>query len=298
MKLPFFRRISAIVLLLIIAAGCKDSSQTDPLPFKTIQQPEFVIPPVYSQSQYQIVRADLDNNGYEEILVLLSNLPAGERGFDSLIVFQYDTTAKQFNRTYGSFFDRGQSIEVSSITDDDFPEIIVYTDAGGTSATASRGLTILSPGPSGLNLLRTFTDGRPRVVQLGPDSVLAVSLLTNYGNILLKSQEVPYVDSLLFFKKLDPEKERALKSEFLRSELTKADEEYNGSKAAYNIKKTDETRFRIYSAAVQKILYYRMLGDMAEMNSWYQREQEYWHDNFTRDYLDLLDEAKEEKISL
>ncbi|MES2764978.1 MAG: hypothetical protein V4642_03865 [Bacteroidota bacterium] len=298
MKLLLFRRIWLLSLLFIAVIGCRDTTQSDPVPFKAIQQPEFVIPPVYAQSQYQIVRADLDNNGYEDILVLLSNRPAGERGFDSLFVFQYDTTAKSFNKTFGSYFDRGQRIEVSSITDDLQPDILVYTDAGGTSATASRGLTILSPGPSGLNVLRTFSDGRPRVVQLGEDSTLAVSLLTNYGNILLKSQEVPYVDSLLFFKKLDPDRERALKSEFLRAELTKTDEEYTGAKTSLKLKKNDATIFRVYSTAVQKILYYRMLGDMSAMNTWFQQEQQFWQENFSSDYMDMINDAKEEKISL
>jgi hypothetical protein len=289
---------SVSLALTVLITGCRETNQSDPLPFTPIQQPVFTMPQDYSGTPYQLLRADLDLNGYEEILALISTQTAEEQGFDSLVVFQYDTASKQFSRIHNSSFDRGKRVEVTNVNDDEYPEILVYTDAGGLSSMASSGLSILSGRSGAVALLRTFSEGRPRVVQIGPDSVLAISLLTNYGNILLKSQEVPYIDSLLFLKALDPDRERALKSEFLRTEISRTKEEYMGFKSAFNIKKTDETRFQVYSMAVQILLYYRMLDDMAEMNRWYQQEQQYWKENFTSDYLDMIDDAKQERISL
>ncbi len=68
-----------------------------------------------------------------------------------------------------------------------------------------------------------------------------------------------------------------------------------GAKSSFKIKKTDATIFRVYSTAVQKLLYYRMLGDMSAMNTWFQQEQQFWQENFTADYMDMLNDAKEEK---
>ena len=289
-------RIIFTVCLILLA--CRDTTNNEPLPFTPIQQPAFTVPQEYSQLEHQLVRADLDNNGLEDIIMLLSNQTSGSSGFDSLLVFQYDTANNAFKKTFNSGYDRGQRIDITNITDDLNPEILVYTDAGGSSPVASLGLTILTSTTNGIRTLRTFSEGRPHLVQLGQDSVLAISLFTNYGNLLLKTQEVPYIDSLVFFRTLDPERERALKSEFLRVEINRINEEYLGAKARFRLRKTNETLFRVYSFAVQKILYYKMLGDMAEMNKWYQEEQQFWNQNFTSDYIDMLDEAREEHLSL
>ena len=255
-----FRFVLFVVCFTALIVSCERSTNKEqPLKdFVLVPRPAFAYEGDTTKIQ-RILRPDIDKDGYDDVIVIFGKNVNSKNHFDSIKVYHFNPATNSYKQSPKYKFERGERVEVKSVTSDTIPEILVYTDEGGTSLSGSRGLMIIGLMPEGFSTLRYYEGGNPKLVSFHLDSVKAFAISSEYNKSTSRSEVVLYVDSLDFINTIDPVlKERYSKQYFTDLSTLKYREYVNTKSLILQDKNTNSSK--IYRFVVEYLIYQTRLN--------------------------------------
>mgnify|MGYP000339062543 CR=1 FL=1 len=155
----------------------------------------FELPPYLVASNVRTYRADLNSDGWQDVIVLVQrSSPASGEGSDTLFFYTFDRTIAR-HRLVASYSDFGISdVAIAHYPTISSAAIIVSLYGGGNDAT-SYGKAILTLHDSTLQTLAYAPWGNPSIVEL--DSTVLLVIHESYSGSLPHADAVEYADSLI-----------------------------------------------------------------------------------------------------
>jgi hypothetical protein len=283
------------ILSASIYAGCNEQeSEQKPIaeasPSRTIP---FATPSELASRTIDTRRVDVNRDGYEDAIVTVFPKDSlGARiGFETLRIYTYDTTKRQFQQAFQGTYYYGTMVDVRDLNHDGTPEICIRTNGGGNSAIASLGMAIISKKAGKYVPLATFDVGNPELITLAGDSTAA--LLSNdeyYPEYLPLSEAVIVPDSLIVFAE-SAERAMTLRVQFYTDAITKARQRYDQAKTIVGSNRSPQALFAAYSEAVVLMRLLSKIPDATPLQEFITKERPFWRAMLPKRLHDALDDV-------
>ncbi|GIV53972.1 MAG: hypothetical protein KatS3mg039_0490 [Candidatus Kapaibacterium sp.] len=183
--------------ILFLVNGCTDHERTPAVPQVTGRDTIFSIPPQYPDSLVILRFADLDGDGWRDVVlgVRFALLPSkSAKNPDSVIIYRFDPALQEHKRI-AVYADYGVSdIAIFSHRSIRQP-IIAVTLNGGGSDPITFGKALLTLEDHSLHVRAYAPLGDPTLIEM--DSLLVLELHDSYSGWLAHYRSVEYADSLL-----------------------------------------------------------------------------------------------------
>ncbi len=264
----------------------------------TIFSPPFTVPAEYATRKYDVRRVDVTGDGFEDaILTAFRDSSRIISGFEMLVIYAYDSTKKSFEPVFQQKYFYGKSFDVRDLNRDGSKEIVVTTDGGGNSATASLGMSVIARVGGKYRETLAFDEGAPEIAMSGQDSATQVTVLLvkkqYIGRNLPESDGVSYVDSVVVFSN-DEVRVENTRRQMMYEQLSQAQQRYKQAKTAFSARRSTKTDARLITevyanAAVQLLTMYR-LNMAKEFKAFRAQERQYWRDTLPDEYAQALEE--------
>jgi len=222
----------------------------------------------------RILRPDIDKDGYDDVIVVFGTTSNAKNHFDSIRVYHFNPATNSYKQSPKYKFERGERVEVKSVTSDTIPEILVYTDEGGTSINGSRGLMIIGLLPEGFSVLRSYEGGNPKLVSFHLDSIKAFAISSEFNKGTSRSEVVLYVDSLDFIDPLDKSTKEFYSTKYFSDLSTLRFREYVNTKALLQESKNVNIN-KLYRFAIEYLLYQTKLNNSEKIDQFLTQEKTY-----------------------
>jgi hypothetical protein len=290
-------RLYILLLMLgFVLYGAACNEQTDEKPIGTdthLQSVPFAVPTELAPQKTDTRRVDVNKDGYEDAIVLAYPKDSlGARiGFETLRIYEYDTTKKQFHQAFQGKYYYGTTIDVRDLDRNGTNELCIRTDGGGNSAIASIGMTVLGKMAGKYITLAAFDFGNPDIITLPGDSTLA--LLGNdeyFPEYLPPSEAVIVPDSLVVFAQT-PERASMLRTQYFTDAAKKARERYAQAKATLSGNRSTPALFAAYSEAVVTMRLLAKLPDAKPLQEFILQERPFWRAMLPKRLHNALDDV-------
>lgn len=268
---PFF--LFLCIASLMISCD-KSANKEQPLKdFVLVPRPDFMYEGDTTKIQ-RILRPDIDKDGYDDVIVLFGKNINSKNNFDSLKVYHFNPATNSYRQSPRYKFERGERVELKSVTNDTIPEVLVYTDEGGTSLTGSRGLVVIGLMPEGFSILRSYDGGNPKLVSFHLDSVRALAISSDFSKGTSRSEVIPFVDSLDFIVSLDEGTKKQYEDKYFLDLVTLKYREYVNSKSLLQQNKNSNSS-KVYRFAIEYLLYQTKLNNVDKIDQFLQQEKSF-----------------------
>jgi hypothetical protein len=296
-KLPFLSCIISTALCSVLAASCAGSSSEKPIELASSSLP-FAVPAEFtkelSERKTDTRRVDVTGDGFEDAIVTVfpKDSTGARIGFETMRIFEYNTSTKKFVSAFEEKYYYGKSVDVRDLDRDGKPEICVNTDGGGTSLVASLGMAIVKKSDGKYRTLVAFDAGKPEIIMFGDDSIpVVVSNDEYWPEYLARMEAVTVADSVVVLGKTGNEA-GAVRERFLAEMTAKAEDRYVQSRKKIADKRTPETTFALYSAAVAGLRAMQHLADGGKQaRSFASAERPFWRSELPRRFSQALDDT-------
>ncbi len=281
-------RITLFLACIIVAACASENSEEKPINNAAMTRTVlFTLPSELIALKTDIRRIDLRKSGYEDALVTVfpKDSMGARIGFETLQIFEYDTTKQAFALAHQEKVYYGKSLDVRDIDNDGTSEICIQTDGGGNSAIASRGLTILKKQQGKYRQLVGFDAGNPEIISLPgkalsskdtAKSVTAVLMSDEYWpDYLPRTEAVTVIDSVVVLAQT-PEEAKALRLQFFDDHLAKAQQRYTDAKNVLQANRSEQAIWSVYSEAVAVLRLMSKSSRSQNLTTFIAAERAYW----------------------
>jgi|GEM_PF-3495752 len=277
-QLSLSKSFQPFIFFICIASlmiGCdKSANKEQPLKdFVLVPRPDFTYEGDTTKIQ-RILRPDIDKDGYDDVIVLFGKNINSKNNFDSLKVYHFNPATNSYRQSPRYKFERGERVELKSVTNDTIPEVLVYTDEGGTSLTDSRGLVIIGLMPEGFSILRSYEGGNPKLVSFHLDSVRALAISSDFTKGTSRSEVIPFVDSLDFIAPVDQSTKKQYEDKYFLDLVTLKYREYVNSKSLLQQNKNSNSS-KLYRFAIEYLLYQTKLNNQDKIDQFLQQEKSF-----------------------
>lgn len=258
------------------------------------QQPEFVVPAPYSAMPHAVKRADINRDGYDDaVLTVMGDTKALDtpNAFDTVYVYQYNESLSTFEQKFRTAVYFGSSVDILDADGDEYPEVFVYTDAGGNDAVVSNGVNIVRYRDGVYSPALVLDGGAPEVISVDVvgQPVVVVKVFGDYWpDVLSHAESVNYLDSLVIFRPLSDSIKASIVHMLFQQALADAEQEYAQAKNAYAEQQDDEAAFAVYSAAVRIAKYYNAVGMPDKLPALRTKEWRFWRGIMPEENLNIL----------
>lgn len=258
-------------------------------------QPEFTVPTPYSALRNGIKRADINRDGYDDVVLTVmggaeaADVPADR--FDTVLVYQYNEASSTFEQKFRLAVYFGSSVDILDADGDEYPEIFIYTDAGGNDAIVNNGVTVVRYRTGTYSSALVLDGGAPEVlsVDVAGRPVVVVKVFDDYWpDVLSHAESVSYLDSLIILRTLSDSVKASIVQMLFQQALTEAEQEYAQAKNVYAEQQDDEAAFAVYSAAVRIAKYYEILGMPDKLPALRTKEWRFWRGIMPEENLNIL----------
>ena len=245
--------------------------------------------------QNNVVRIDINRDGYDDavLTVLSAPIPDAKAVFDSVFVYEYTEADDSFGRKYGAAVFYGSAVETLSMDDDEHPEILVHTDAGGNDPIVGRGLTVVRFQNGTYGNALQLDGGNPEVMTFdaGGMSIPAVKVYSDFWpDLLSHAESVHFLDSLIVLKTVPDSVRRSMEHQVFSQVLDEAERDYARAKNAYAERQDDEAAYQVYDAAVRAVKYYRRLDMPEKINTFRSQELKFWRGIMPAENVNILNQ--------
>lgn len=203
----------AIIILSVFLFSCGNSNKP---PGDTVKATNdgFSLPPDYAQRSVKTLEYDANHDGHNDALVLLQDSSHAQIHSDSLILYLYNKSEKNYLRVSTVAVENAAELQVQQIDGDSIPELLVSTEGGGTSETASKGMIIFKLKDVAYQSYQDIPFGAPEFVRI--DSVPALLLYENYSGFFSRSESAKYLDSMIILAPLPPQQSTSIRDNYFR----------------------------------------------------------------------------------
>ncbi len=284
----------------VLVAACSTEPRQKPIEggsdyVRHENQPSFTVPEQYASMKSDVVRVDINRDGYDDavVTVLSAPLPDTKAEFDSVFVYEYNQSSDAFDRKYGTAVFYGSAVEMLNMDDDEHPEALVYTDAGGNDPIVGRGLIAIRFRDGAYSSALGLDGGNPEVVTLnaGSVSVPAIKVYSDFWpDLLSHAESVHFLDSLIVMKTVPDSVRSGMEHQVFSQALEEAQRDYARAKNAYADRQDDEAAYEVYDAAVRTVKYYQRLGLPDKINAFRSQEWKFWRGVMPAENVNVLNQ--------
>jgi len=277
-QLSFSKHLQPLFLIIclttIIISCDKSANKEQPLKdFVLVPRPNFTYEGDTTKIQ-RVLRPDIDKDGYDDVIVLFGKYSNSKNNFDSIKVYHFNPATNSYRQSPKYKFERGERIELKSVTNDTIPEILVFTDEGGTSLSGSRGLVIIGLMPEGFTILRSYDGGNPKLVSFHLDSVRALAISSDFTKGTSRSEVIPFVDSLDFIAPIDASTKKQYEDKYFSDLVTLKYREYVNTKSLIQQNNNGNSN-KLYRFAIEYMLYQTKLNKQDKIDQFLQQEKSF-----------------------
>ncbi len=287
--MSFIRKSSVSVVIgtcVVLLAGCSTEPRQKPIEggsdyVRHENQPAFTVPEQYASMKSDVVRVDINRDGYDDAVVTVLSVPVPDTqaGFDSVFVYEYNQSGDSFDRKYGAAVYYGSVVEMLNMDDDEHPETLVYTNAGGNDPIVGRGLLVVQFRNGTYGSALQLDGGNPEIATLNAGN-LSVPVIKVYSDFwpdqLSHAESVHFLDSLIVLKTVPDSARSSLERQLFSQVLEDAERDYARAKNAYADRQDDESAYQVYNAAVRTVKYYQRLKMQDRINAFRSQEWKFW----------------------
>jgi hypothetical protein len=196
------------LLLVLMAAGCRDEKAEQPLPrgdSSEVYDLTFVPPPFPADRKLDTILAiDLNGNGRLEYMVASLGavpwIPPGARA-DLVQIYQFDTVVRRYRIASADSIAWVGGYQLVDLTGDRNPEVISRLHSGGNDPIASEGMIIYSGDGGVLRPVFRSRRGMPSFVRIpGSDAQGIVLHAELWPLFATHADAVIYVDDLMAWR--------------------------------------------------------------------------------------------------
>lgn len=242
-----------------------------------------------------VLRVDINRDGYDDAVVMLLSKPIpDERAvFDSVFIYEYVQNSDEFERKYAIAVYYGADVEAVSLDDDEHPEVLVYTDAGGNDPVVGRGLEVIRFRGGSYSSALQLDGGNPEFVTLsaGRVSLPAVKVYSDFWpDVLSHAESVAFLDSIIVMKNVPDSVRTTAVRQVFSQVLDEAERDYARAKNAYADRQDDEAAYQVYNAAVRTVKYYQKLGMPDKISTFRSQEWKFWRGVMPEENVNVLNQ--------
>lgn len=258
-------------------------------------QPDFSVPAQYASMKNNVVRIDINRDGYDDavVTVLAAPVPDTQAAFDSVFVYEYVQNSDSFERKYGSAVFYGTSVEMLDMDADEHPEVLVYTDAGGNDPIVSKGMMLVRFRDASYRNILQLDGGNPELTTLneGGSALPVVKVFSDFWpDLLSHAESVHFLDSIIIVKNVSDSVRAGIERSLFGQALEEAERDYARAKNAYAERQDDEAAYSVYNAAVRAVKYYRKLDKPEKINAFRSQEWKFWRGVMSEENVNVLNQ--------
>ena len=152
------KSITAALLVLVFFVGCTDHKTSSPQ-----SVPSFSELPEWKNRAHQTFLLDVDHDGRMEAIVRLQDTTKKSAARDSILYYRFDTASQSYLLKSGIGVDDCVRMDTLTNTANGSSFIILSTNGGGSSRTASCGLVLCQADSNSLHTIFERTSGAPEL---------------------------------------------------------------------------------------------------------------------------------------
>ncbi len=246
-------RLIAATSLLILSCGEKRSE-----PLSTTML--FEVPRELSQQSHVLVRSDFNKDGIEEAIVIVRDSSLRSHRRDSVHLFLWSTSEKRFLQSCCFSLEDFESCKMFGFEKNAALDLVVYTNGGGSSTTATKGLELYRMKGSCFERVLSVENGNPEIEQI--DSTSLIVKHDVYSTLFSRSEAVEYVDTVVVPSTTDPVQVRTIQTRYLEN-YAGVQQKVLDSLFQHSTRKQQLHRGS-YEATIRRIMALRKLGKTSE----------------------------------
>ncbi len=177
-------------LLLLSQMSCGEK-RSEPLATTAI----FEIPTLLEQQQHVLIRSDINHDSVDDAVVIVRDSTVRSHRRDSVHVFMWDASHKNFAQTCCFSVDDFARAQCNDFRPGAAQELVIFTDGGGSSATATRGVVLFQFMNSCFSEYLRIDHGAPTMEQV--DSTTVFVQHDEFASFFSRSDAVDYADSVI-----------------------------------------------------------------------------------------------------
>lgn len=308
LRLAILRSISTKVFIIICCTAlflrCGGNEEDRPIipAGAAAYTPPFELPQEFSGKRHDIRRVDVNGDGFNDALLsLYRDSSRVVRGFEMLLVYEYDSTRKTFINHYQDKYYYGTAVDVQQLFRDSSLYLVITTDGGGNNPVISRGMVIIQRKQGKWQEMITFDDGAPEIITTGQDSTSQTSVLvakSSYrGESLPESDMIVYPDSIVVFHHNSTMVEQ-ISRQIMEEEIVRSQGAYRQAKAYLSTRPNDPRVIsELYAHAVIQMALLKKVARTKDRNLFYSKELPYWRSALPAEYREAIQDLYAGKAS-
>lgn len=297
-------KLTFVISCALVFLRCGNTEEERPIvpAGGTAYTPPFELPQEFSGKKHDIRRVDVNGDGFQDALVsLYRDSSRLVRGFETLLVYEFDSTLKKFSAQFQGKYYYGTAVDTRQLLRDNTMYLVVATDGGGNIPVLSRGLVILQRKQGKWSEILNFDDGSPEILTVGQDSASrTMVLVANFhyrGEFLPESDLITYPDSVVVFHH-DSAIVEQVSRQIYEEELIRSQGSYRHAKAYLSTRPNDPRGISdLYAHAVIQVALMRKLSRLKDLRLLYSRELPYWRGVLPAEYRESLQDFYSGKVS-
>lgn len=245
---------------------------------------------------YSIENKDLDNNGFDEIIVLsVKKDDPGDQyldyyNFDLMQVFALDSSGKNYVKIYSDTIDYGEELIYDDLLKDFKYQMLVKTNTGGNDVYASKGMFVYNLRSNrDLAMIRYIEFGNPEVKDVNSDGKKEIIVTNAYWGIMPRPDVIHYTSDIYRLENGELKRKNNEYKEFFDEKVKAARSKYDDEKSRMQKgEKIKPAEYPLYASTVEMFVNLMSAEDNPRIIAFWNSEKEFIKQNISEEqFTDL-----------
>jgi hypothetical protein len=245
---------------------------------------------------YSIENKDLDNNGFDEIIVLsVKKDDPGDQyldyyNFDLMQVFALDSTGKNYAKISSDTIDYGEELVYDDLLRDFKYQMLVKTNTGGNDVYASKGMFVYDlRSNTDLQMIRYIEFGNPEVKDINSDGKKEIVVTDSYWGIMPRPDIIYYTSAIYSLENGELKRKNSEYRDYFDEKTKAARTKYDDEKSRLQKgEKIKPSEYPLYASSVEIFVNYMSAEDNPRIIAFWNSEKDFIKQNISEDqFTDL-----------
>ena len=245
---------------------------------------------------YSIENKDLDNNGFDEIIVLsVKKDEAGDQyldyyNFDLMQVFALDSTGKNYTKISSDTVDYGEELVYDDLLKNFKYQMLIKTNTGGNDVYASKGMFVYDlRSNTDLRMIRYIEFGNPEVKDINSDGKKEIVVTDSYWGIMPRPDIIYYTSAIYRLEDGELKRKNSDYKDYYDGKIKAARSRYDDEKSRLQKgEKIQPSEYPLYAASVEMFVNYMSAENNQPIIAFWNSEKDFIKQNISEDqFTDL-----------
>ncbi len=199
--------IALLIFSVLLLVSCGEK-RTEPVATAQL----FEVPLNLSHQPHVQLRADINGDGVEDAVIVVRDSLVRSHRQDSVHLFLWHPTDKQFKQVCVFALEDFETGQLLDLQRSGHMDLVVFTNTGGSSGTASRGLELYRFNAPCFSKTLSVDYGNPSLFKLDSQTVIVQN--QELSSFVSRSESVEYADSVIVPFSASSEQQRELRLAF------------------------------------------------------------------------------------